>query len=147
MSQTIEIDYEAIYGAWRRYLLEHSKARHFGTLFDPSKKAEFPYANLSLVSHPTNGRDLEANEMSVDLTFDTEAYINTKEYLTLMNIDNANAEFFIGLGFRRIGNSQITRVSNTVSRIMSRFTLWNYTGSFLHELSDTDAETSTTTNG
>lgn len=134
MADTIKIDFDEIYGAWRGYLLENSKAKHFGVLFDPSKKAEFPYANLALVGHPTGGQDLEANEMSVTLTFDTEAYINNKEYGTLLNIDQASADFFIGLGFERVGTSPMTRVSNTVSRITSRFTLDNYTGKFLHEL-------------
>ena len=130
----ISVDFNTIYSAWRYHLLTNSAAEHFGMLFDPSKKADFPYANLAMVGHPTRGTDLEADEMSVDLTFDTEAYINSAKYNTLFDIDNASAEFFIGLGFERVGNSQITRVSNTVSRIMSRFTLTNFTGSFLHEL-------------
>ena len=62
----IAIDFEKIYSAWRTYLLNNSKAKHFGVIFDPSKQAEFPYANLSLVGHPTQGGDLEGDEMSVE---------------------------------------------------------------------------------
>jgi len=130
----IEVNFEKIYQAWRTYLLANSQARHFGVIFDPSKQAEFPYANLSFVGRPTDGGDLEGDELSVDLTFDTEAYINGGKYMTLYNIDDASARFFLELGFRRVGDSQITRVSNTVTRIMSRFTLRNYTGFFLKDI-------------
>lgn len=130
----IEVNFEQIYESWRAYLLENSPAEHFGVIFNPSKQAEFPYANLSLVGRPTNGGDLEGDEMSVDLTFDCQSFINNNKYMTLYAIDRANAEFFLGLGFRRIGDSQITRVSNTVTQIMSRFTLTNFTGEFLRDL-------------
>lgn len=130
----VEVDFEQIYQSWRSYLLENSPAKHFGVIFDPSKAASFPYANLSFVGRPTNGGDLQGDEMSIDLTFDCQAYINTNKYMTLYDIDHASAEFFFGLGFRRIGDSQIVRVSNTVTQIMSRFTLRNFTGQFLTEL-------------
>ena len=130
----IEVDFEQIYQSWRTYLLENSPAEHFGVIFDPSKTASFPYANLTLVGRPTNGGDLDGDEMSVDLTFDCQSFINNNKYMTLYAIDRANAEFFFGLGFRRIGDSQITRVSNTVTQIMSRFTLTNFTGNFLKDL-------------
>lgn len=130
----IEIDFEKIYSAWRTYLLNNSKAKHFGVIFDPSKQAEFPYANLSLVGHPTQGGDLEGDEMSVNLTFDASAFINGNKYMTLYNIDDASAQFFFELGFQRVGDSQMTRVSNTVTTITSRFTLRNYTGFFLKDI-------------
>ena len=103
-------------------------------IFDPSKQAEFPYANLSLVGHPTQGGDLEGDEMSVNLTFDASAFINGNKYMTLYNIDDASAQFFFELGFQRVGDSQMARVSNTVTTITSRFTLRNYTGFFLKDI-------------
>lgn len=140
----IEVDFERIYGAWRSYLLANSQAKHFGVIFDPSKQAVFPYANLTFVGRSTGGVDLEGDELSINLTFDCEAFINNNKYMVLYDIDHASAEFFLELGFRRIGDSQIIRVSNTVTRILSRFTLTNYTGSFLYELPS--QQTGNTTN-
>lgn len=133
MPSTVEIDLEKIYGAWRTYLLANSKAKHFGMLFDPTKQAKFPYANLRLISRPKNRGNLGNDELSISLTFEAEAYINNDELLTLYNIDTASANFFVELGFSRIGDSAILKVSNTVTKITSRFYLAHYTGYFLNE--------------
>lgn len=131
---TINLDIDAIYQAWRTYLLENSKAKYFGMVYDPSKVAKFPYANLRLVGRPKKDGDLEGNEASVTITVETEAHINTDKYLTLYNIDQASADFFAQLGFSRVGDSQILRVSDTVTKIQSRFFMATYTGYFLNEL-------------
>ena len=133
---TIQIDVEAIYQAWRAYLLANSKAEHFGMLYDPSKQAKFPYANFRLISHPRNGGDLEGDEATVSITVETEALINTDKYLTLYNIDNASAQFFANLGFVRVGDSQPIRVSDTVTKIQSRFYMRHYGGAFLIDISN-----------
>lgn len=135
MPGIIKIDLEKVYGGWRAYLLNNSKAKHFGMLFDPSKQSKFPYANLKLIDRPTGGADLENNEASINVVFETEAYINNEEIMTLYNIDEASAQFFTELGFKRIsgGNSPV-KVSATVTKITSRFSYRNFCGYFLYDL-------------
>lgn len=134
MPQPINVDLDTIYRNWRLYLKSHSAAEHFGMVFDATRKAEFPYANLSLIGRSTNGSDLEGDESTIMLTFETEAYINNNKYLTAYAIDNASAEFFLNLGFRRVGETALIRVSNTVFKVTSRFTLNHFNGTFLNPL-------------
>lgn len=126
--RTIRLDLDAIYASWRRYLLANSSAKHFGMVFDTTKKAQFPYANLALVSRSVNGSDLEGDEATISLVFETEAYINNNKYLSAYDIDSASADFFCNLGFRRLGNTQLIRVSDTVTKVTSRFSMAHYNG-------------------
>lgn len=130
---TVEVDYNLIYRNWRVYLLGHCTARHFGTVYDPTRMGEFPYANLRLISRATQGGDLQGDESSVSLMYEAEGYINNDKLMDLYGIDDANAQFFLNLGFVRTGDSQIIRVSNTVKKISSRFLLNNFCGTFLNE--------------
>ena len=123
MSESIKFSLDRFYTAWRGYLLNHSSAKHFGMIYDPTKQAKFPYANLRLISRPRAGSDLCGEESTISVTFETEAYIKTDNYLMLYEIDDASADFFIELGFARIGDSQIVKVSETVTKITSRFSL------------------------
>ena len=136
MPRTITVDLNAIYAAWRIYLIAHSKAEHFGMVYDSTQQAKFPYANLMMINRPTNGSDLGGDEASITLTFETEAYINSNKYLTLYEIDTASANFFSELGFRRIGDTQLLKVSGTVTKVVSRFVMTHYCGSFLKELGE-----------
>lgn len=128
MSKSIEVDVDQIYKSWRAYLKAESDAKYFGMIFDPTKQSKFPYANLRLVGRPTNGSDLDGDELSVQLTFETEGYINTSKYLTLYGIDQASADFFLQLGFTRVGDSAILKVSDTVTKITSRFLMMHFCG-------------------
>lgn len=134
MASPVNLDLDEIYQKWRLYLIAHSSAEHFGMVFDATRRAEFPYANLSLIGRPTNGSDLVGDEATITLTFETEAYINNNKYLTAYAIDNASAEFFLNLGFRRVGNSELIRVSNTVTKVTSQFTLAHFNGTFVRAL-------------
>ena len=134
MASIVEIDVDNVYKAWRNYIMRYTTTTHFGMVFDPTRQAEFPYANLRLLGRPKSGGDLEGDEASVTLTYETEAYINNERYTDLYKIDTASAKFFAELGFGRIGDSQPIKVSDTVTKITSRFTLANFCGSFLKEL-------------
>jgi len=136
MATGIEFNIDDVYSAWREYLLANSKAKYFGMVFDTKKQANFPYANFRLIGRPTSGSTLQNDEASINLTFETEAYINSNKYTMLYDIDSASANFFIELGFRRIGNSELIKVSDTVTKITSRFVLNNYCGYFLRVLSE-----------
>jgi len=136
MATGIEFNIDDVYSAWREYLLANSKAKYFGMVFDTKKQANFPYANFRLIGRPTNGSTLQNDESSINLTFETEAYINSNKYTMLYDIDSASANFFIELGFHRIGNSEPIKVSDTVTKITSRFVLNNYCGYFLKDLSE-----------
>lgn len=130
MADVIAIDLDKIYKAWRAYLIEHSDAAHFGMVNDKSV-AEFPYANLAMLGRSTNATDLEGNECTVDLTFQTDCYIDTGKIMTLYDMDMACWEFFQELGFRRMGDSNLSDVSNSnVKRLTSRFNLRNFNGEF-----------------
>ena len=136
MATGIEFNIDDVYSAWREYLLANSKAKYFGMVFDTKKQASFPYANFRLIGRPTGGSTLQNEESSVTLTFETEAYINSNKYSVLYDIDTASANFFLELGFRRVGNSEPIKVSDTVTKITSRFSLSNYCGNFLKNLNE-----------
>ena len=134
MSDVIKIDQNKIYKAWRQYLLDHSNAKHFGVINDKSV-AQFPYSNLMIVGRPTDVTDLENHEITVDLTYQTDNYTDSNDITVLYDIDDACWEFFQELGFRRMGDSALSEVSNSnVKRLTSRFYLQNFNGRFLKEL-------------
>lgn len=130
MADVIAIDLDKIYRGWRAYLLEHSGCKHFGMVNDKSV-AEFPYANLTMLGRATNATDLEGNECTVDLTFQTDCYLDTSKIMDLYDIDTACWEFFQELGFRRMGDTTLSVVNNSnVKRLTSRFNLRNFNGKF-----------------
>ena len=134
MTEVIRLDIGSIYESWRTYLLENSGAKYFGMAND-QYVADFPCAVLTLIGRPTNFTDLLNNEHTIDLTFQTDCYINAPEYTTLYAMDDACWEFFNNLGFRRMGDNALTSVDKNLYRITSRFTLQNFTGRFLNEIS------------
>ena len=135
MADVIAIDLDQIYRAWRSYLLEHSEAKHFGMVNDKSV-AEFPYAGLMMLGRPTNTTDLEGNECTIDLTFQTDCYSDSKNVSPLYEMDAACWKFFQELGFRRMGDTPLSVVSNSnVKRLTSRFTFTNFNGVFRKDIS------------
>lgn len=136
MADVVTVDLNQIYGAWRGFLIEHSVAEHFG-MFNDKSVAEFPYCALSLVGRPTNVTDLTNYEVTVDLTLQTDCYIDTSKISDLYVMDDACWQFFNELGFRRMGDSAMTVVDNSnVKRITSRFTMRNFAGRFLKDISN-----------
>lgn len=134
--RTVTVDLNKIYGAWRGFLLEHSTAKHFG-MFNDKSVAEFPYCALTLVGKPTNRTDLSNYEVTVDLTLQTDCYIDSSKISELYVMDDACWEFFNLLGFRRMGDSALSTVDNSnVKRLTSRFTMRNFTGEFLVDISN-----------
>ena len=134
--RTVTVDLNKIYGAWRGFLLEHSTAKHFG-VFNDKSVAEFPYCALTLVGKPTNRTDLSNYEVTVDLTLQTDCYIDSSKISELYVMDDACWEFFNKLGLRRMGDSALSNVDNSnVKRLTSRFTMRNFTGDFLIDIDD-----------
>ena len=134
--KTVSVNLNEIYGAWRAYLLANTSARHFG-MFNDKSVAEFPYAALTLVGKPTNVTDLSNYEVTVDLTLQTDCYIDSSKISDLYVMDDACWEFFNGLGFQRMGDTALSEVSNSnVKRLTSRFTLRNFAGRFLKDISN-----------
>lgn len=132
--RTVTVDLNKIYGAWRGFLLEHSTAKHFG-MFNDKSVAEFPYCALTLVGKPTNRTDLSNYEVTVDLTLQTDCYIDSSKISELYVMDDACWEFFNKLGLRRMGDSALSNVDNSnVKRLTSRFTMRNFTGEFLVDI-------------
>lgn len=136
MADVVNVNLDALYSAWRLYLKEHSRAEYFGVDNDLTK-AKFPYANFLMIGRPTDTSDLENHEITVDLTIQTDCYIDTQNLSDLYDMDSACWSFFQELGFRRMGNAILTDVSNmNVKRIISRFFLRNFNGRFLKELTN-----------
>lgn len=134
MSNVVQLDIDAVYKAWRAYMLANSEASHFG-MFNDKSVAEFPYATLQLVGRPTNTTDLLNFEYTVDLTFQTDCYIDTNKISKLYAMDDACWGFFNELGFRKTGDSALSEVQNSnVKRLTSRFTLRNFAGRFLKDI-------------
>lgn len=134
MSRIVQLDKDALYRAWRKYMLEHSICKNFGA-FDDKSVAKFPYAVLTVVGMPTNTTDLQNFEYTVDLTIQTDCYIDSMKILDLFGMDEACSEFFNMLGFRKTGDSIPSSVNNSnVKRITSRFQMRNFAGKFLIEL-------------
>ena len=135
-NNTVTVDINQIYKAWRGFLTNHSVAKHFG-MFNDKSVAEFPYCALTLVGRPTNVTDLSNYEVTVDLTFQTDCYIDNSKISDLYVMDDACWEFFNELGFRRMGDSALSVVDNSnVKRITSRFTMRNFAGRFLKDISN-----------
>lgn len=136
MADVVNVDLDAIYSAWRSYMIENSKAEYFGVDNDLTK-AKFPYANFLMIGRPTDTSDLENHEITVDLTIQTDCYIDTQNLSDLYDMDTACWSFFQEMGFRRMGNAILTDVSNmNLKRIISRFFLRNFNGRFLKELTN-----------
>ena len=137
----IEIDLNKLYKAWRKYMLEHSDAAHFGMINDKTV-AEFPYSNMAMLGRPTDESTLQNDEVTINLTIQTDNYIdNPKQVLSLHRMDDACWEFFHMLGFKRMGDSTPAPVSNSnVTRISSRFTFRNFPGYYLVDLDELLAE-------
>lgn len=134
MADVVQVNLDSIYQRWRAYLLEHSGAKHFG-MFNDKSVANFPYANLAMAGRPTNVTDLQNIEVTVDLTFQTDCYINNSDIVELYEMDDACWQFFNELGFRKMGDSALSVISNSdVKRLTSRFTLRNFNGRFLDEI-------------
>lgn len=136
MADVVTVDINQIYKAWRGFLKYHSVAKHFG-MFNDKSVAEFPYCSLALIGRPTNVTDLSNYEVTVDLTFQTDCYIDSSKISDLYVMDDACWQFFNELGFRRMGDSALTVVENSnVKRITSRFTMRNFGGRFLKDISN-----------
>lgn len=135
-NNTVTVDINQIYKAWRGFLTNHSVAKRFG-MFNDKSVAEFPYCALTLVGKPTNVTDLSNYEVTVDLTFQTDCYIDNSKISELYVMDDACWQFFNELGFRRMGDSALSVVDNSnVKRITSRFTMRNFAGRFLKDISN-----------
>lgn len=133
MADVVYLDQNQIYKAWRSYLLANTQARYFGVTNDKTV-AKFPYSNLMMVGRPTNVTDLENHEITVDLTYQVDNYTDSEDVIILYELDDACWAFFQELGFRRMGDSILSNVSNSnVKRVTSRFTLRNFNGRFLKD--------------
>ena len=127
MPEILTIDLNQIYKAWKAHLEENSGAKYFGMVTDGSV-AKFPYANLMMIGNSTNAMDLENNECTWSLTFQTDCYVDdAKVYSVLYPMDEACRQFFADLGFRKVGDSALV-TANGITRLTSRFNMPHYNG-------------------
>ena len=132
--RTVKLNEDELYQAWRAYMLENSIARYFGA-FNDGTVGKMPYATLTIVGMPTNATDLENYEYTVNLTIQTDCYIDSMKITDLFDMDAACWDFFNMLGFRRTGDSAPSKIQNSsIKRITSRFTMNNFCGKFLIDI-------------
>ena len=127
MADIITVDLNVVYSAWYSFMKTAvPEIKKYGMISDGSV-ATFPYANLQMIGNPSNIVDLENNECTVNLTFQTDCYVNNQSALTLQKMDDGCRSFFISLGFRKMGDS-VWSTTNGITRCTSRFNMPNYNG-------------------
>jgi hypothetical protein len=129
----VRIDLDALYRAWRQYLIDNSVCRNFAA-FNDNSVAKFPAASLELIGTPTMETDLVNNEETINLTVKTSVAINNDKILQLQQMNDACREFFNSLGFQQFGDSLPQTINKNVHQISSRFVLRNFNGQFLIDL-------------
>lgn len=127
MADIITVDLNAVYSAWYQHMKTNVPAiKKYGMISDGAP-AKFPYANLQMIGNPTAILDLENNECTQNLTFQTDCYVNDQSALTLQKMDDECRSFFVSLGFRKMGDSAWSTTSG-VTRVTSRFNMPHYNG-------------------
>lgn len=132
MAEILTIDIDAIYRAWREYLIAHTKLRSFGMITDGAI-AKFPYGNLRMIGNLTNASDMENNEATWNLSFQTDFFINTTKLSEIYEMDSVSRQFFVGHGFRKMGES-VPQMQNKVTQLTSRYNMTHYNGVFIQDI-------------
>ena len=120
-----------IYSAWVAYMQTNSAAKYFGMSADYTRIAKFPFANLQLIGRSQAATDLENNEVTARITFQSMVFINSEKMSVLYGMDGASSAFFQAHGFHRMGDSVPIRVSDSVNAVASRFTCDHFNGTFI----------------
>ena len=96
--------------------------------------AKGKYARLLLMGMPTDRSDLEGNECSVNLSFQTEAFADgIFAQNDAYDIDSAIHKCMVGMGFRRtFGPEVLDNIDSRIKRVVSRYGRV-YTGQLLGE--------------
>lgn len=132
MAEILTIDIDAIYRAWREYLIAHTKLRSFGMITDGAI-AKFPYGNLRMIGNLTNASDMENNEATWNLSFQTDFFINTTKLSEIYEMDSVSRQFFVEHGFRKMGES-VPQMLNKVTQLTSRYNMTHYNGVFIQDI-------------
>lgn len=132
MAEILTIDIDAIYKAWREHLIAHTKLRNFGMITDGAI-AKFPYGNLRMIGNLTNASDMENNEATWNLSFQTDFFINTTKLSEIYEMDSVSRRFFAEHGFRKMGES-VPQMQNKVTQLTSRYNMPHYNGIFIQDI-------------
>lgn len=122
---------DEVYAAWVTYLRAHSTAKYFGMSADWTRIAKYPFANFQLIGMPESESDLDGNQVTIRVTFQTMFFVNTEKMSVLYSMDEASGAFFQAHGFHRMGDSVPVRISDSVTAVTSRFTCDNFNGEFI----------------
>ena len=129
MADIITYDFvNEIYSAWVTYMQSNSSAKYFGMSADYTRIAKFPFANLQLLGKAQAESNLENDEVTARVSFQSMCFINSEKMSILYGMDDASTQFFQNIGFHRMGESVPIRVSDSVNAIASRFTCDNFNG-------------------
>lgn len=132
MAEILTIDIDAIYSAWREYMIAHTNLRNFDMITDGAI-AKFPHGNLRMIGNITNASDMENNEATWNLTLQTDFSINSKKLSELYKMDSVSRQFFIEHGFRKMGES-VPQMQNKVTQLTSRYNMTHYNGVFIQDI-------------
>ena len=93
--------------------------------------AKGKYARLLLLGMPTDRSDLEGDECSVNLSFQTEAFADG-----IFAQNDAYDRCMVGMGFRRtFGPETLDNIDSRIKRVVSRYSRV-YTGQLLGETTE-----------
>ena len=131
MAETISYAFvDQIYADWVAYMKDNSDAKYFGMTADWTRVAKFPFANLQLIGKSQAESDLENNEVTARVVFQSSVFLNSEKASILYGMDDASSAFFQSIGFHRMGDSAPIRVSDSVNAVASRFVCENFNGEY-----------------
>lgn len=90
------------------------------------------YAKLLMLGNPLQNSDLEGNECSTILSFQSESYASgTKALSKVYEIDSVSHQAMVNMGFRRIYGPELqNNADGSIKRVVSRYSRV-YTGKLL----------------
>lgn len=131
MAETISYAFvDQIYADWVAYMQDNSDAKYFGYTADWTRIAKFPFGNFQLIGKSPGESNLENDEVTARVVFQTTVFINGERISTLYDMDAAASQFFQDIGFHRMGDSALIRVADSVNAMASRFVCDNFNGEY-----------------
>ena len=91
------------------------------------------YAQMYMASNTTASKDLEGDETSTQISFQTDVFASGSKALSkVYTLDDASKQAMIDMGFRCDYSSLIQNVDSAFKRVTSRYSM-TYCGSLLDE--------------
>ena len=93
--------------------------------------AKTPYARLTLLSKSGQTWDIQGNECSLSISFQSESYASGPNAISdAYALDDVTRQVMASMGFRMVFSEIVRNAETSIKRVVSRFTR-TYTGNFL----------------